>query len=101
MAPPPEFSLLASAGKDALVATLLARFDAMEERIAALEKENAELRRENAALREKLKLPPKTPDNSGPPPSQGHKRSGEPASKPKGEPHAGARRPLPSSDAQA
>lgn len=90
----PELSSLTSAEKDALIATLLARLDAMEERIAALEKENAALRRENTVLREKLKLPPKTPDNSSTPPSHGHKPSGEPASKPKGEPHAGAHRPL-------
>jgi len=59
----------------------------MGERIAVLE-------RENAALREKLKLPPKTPDNSSIPPSHGHKPSGETASKRKGKPHAGAHRRL-------
>jgi len=38
---------------------------------------------ENAALREKLKLPPpKTPNNSSTPPSQGCKASSEAASKP-------------------
>lgn len=94
MSPPPDFSSLTSAEKDALIATLLARLDAMDNRIAALEKENAALRRENSALREKLKLPPRTPDNSSTPPSQGHKASGETTSKPKGKPHAGAHRPL-------
>lgn len=49
---------------------------------------------ENAALRNKLKLPPKTPDNSSTPPSQGHKASSEAASKPKGKPHPGAHRGL-------
>jgi hypothetical protein len=35
---------------------------------------------ENAALREKLNLPPKTPDNSSTPPSQGHVSSASIAS---------------------
>jgi len=87
VSPPPDFSALTSAEKDALIATLLARLEAMDARIAALEKENA-------ALREKLNLPPKTPDNSSLPPSHGHKASGETSGKPKGKPHAGAHRPL-------
>jgi hypothetical protein len=57
MAPPPDFSSLSSADKDALIRALLARVDAL---IA-----------ENAALRERLNLPAKTPDNSSTPPSQG------------------------------
>jgi len=80
MAPPPDFSSLSSAEKDALIRTLLARVDAL---IA-----------ENAALRERLNLPPKTPDNSSVPPSQGHKASGESEPKPKAKPHAGSHRPL-------
>jgi len=92
--PPPEFSSLSSAEKDALIATLLSRLDAVEAEVAALRAENAELRSENAALREKLNLPPKTPDNSSTPPSQGRKASSEPTRKPKGKPHAGAHRPL-------
>jgi transposase len=92
--PPPEFSPLSSAEKDALIATLLSRLAALEAEIAALRAENAELRAENAALREKLNLPPKTPDNSSTPPSQGRKASSEPTRKPKGKPHAGAHRPL-------
>jgi transposase len=87
VSPPPDIFALTSADKDALIATLLARLDAMDVHIAVLEKENA-------ALREKLNLPPKTPDNSSTPPSQGHKASGDGASKPKGKPHAGAHRPL-------
>ncbi len=43
-----------------------------------------------AKLETKLGLPPKTPDNSSTPPSQGHKAW----SKPKGQAHAGAHRPL-------
>jgi transposase len=92
--PPPDFSALTSAQKDALIATLLSRLEAMDARLAALEMENAALRRENAALRDKLNLPPKTPDNSSLPPSHGHKASSETSSKPKGRAHAGAHRPL-------
>lgn len=80
MTPPPDFSSLSSAEKDALIGTLLARIDAL---IA-----------ENAALRERLNLPPKTPDNSSTPPSQGHKASGESETKPKATAHAGSHRPL-------
>ena len=87
MAPPFDSSVLSSAEKDALIATLLARIDELSNRLAALEAENA-------ALRAKLNLPPKTPDNSSTPPSQGRKASGAPTSKPKGKPHAGAHRPL-------
>ncbi|HAF18770.1 MAG TPA: hypothetical protein DCK96_03365, partial [Chloroflexi bacterium] len=80
MAPPPDFSSLSSADKDALIRALLARVDAL---IA-----------ENAALRERLNLPAKTPDNSSTPPSQGHKASGESETKPKAKAHAGSHRPL-------
>jgi transposase len=101
MTPPPDSSSLSRAEKDALIATLLSRLAALEAEIAvlraenaALRAENAALRAENAALREKLKLPPKTPDNSSTPPAQGHKSNGDPARRPKGKAHAGAHRPL-------
>jgi transposase len=84
---PPDSSSFSSADKDALIATLLSR-------LAALEAEIAALRAENAALREKLKLPPKTPDNSSTPPAQGFKSQGEATRRPKGKAHAGAHRPL-------
>ena len=80
MVPPPDFSSLSSAEKDALILALLARVDAL---IA-----------ENAALRERLNLPPKTPENSSTPPSQGHKANGESETKPKAKAHAGSHRPL-------
>jgi transposase len=80
MTPPPDFSSLSSAEKDALIGTLLARIDVL---IA-----------ENAALRERLNLPPKTPENSSTPPSRGHKASGESETKPKAKTHAGSHRPL-------
>ena len=45
-------------------------------------------------LEAKLSLPPKTPDNSSVPPSQGHKPSGAAPVKPKGKPHVGTSRAL-------
>src|SRR5258708_29282218 len=62
--------------------------------LEGVEGENGALGKENAELRVKLDLPPKTPDNSSTPPSQGHKASGAAAAKPKAKPHAGAHRPL-------
>jgi transposase len=80
-------SSLSSAEKDALIATLLARIDELSKRLDALEKENAE-------LRAKLKLPPKTPDNSSTPPARGQKSSEEAPPRPKSKAHPGAHRPL-------
>jgi transposase len=80
MTPAPDLSLLSSSEKDALITALLVR-------VAALEAENA-------ALREKLNLPPKTPENSSTPPSQGRKANAESQATPKGRAHAGAYRPL-------
>ncbi len=101
MAPPPDLTTLSPSEKDNLIGALMARLDALEARVSALEVENAALRAENAALkaenatlREKLNLPPKTPDNSSKPPSQGHKPNGEGKGKAKGKAHAGAHRPL-------
>src|SRR5215217_4180503 len=68
MTPPSDSSAMSSAEKDALIATLLARIDELSKRLASLEKENA-------GLRAKLKLPPKTPDNSSTPPARGQKGS--------------------------
>src|SRR5215204_2821009 len=76
MTPPFDSSAMSSAEKDALIATLLARIDELSKRVAALEKENA-------ALRAKLKLPPKTPDNSSTPPARGQKGSDTTPSQPK------------------
>src|SRR6202163_3814098 len=90
----PDSRSLSSAEKDTLIATVLSRLAALEADNAALRADSTKLRAENAALREKLNLPPKTPDNSSTPPSQGHKASSEPARKPKGKAHAGAYRPL-------
>jgi transposase len=90
----PDIQFLSVAEKDALIVALLARVEEFAARVAALEAEGAELRAENAALRDKLKLPPKTPDNSSTPPSQGHKANGEGKAARKGKAHAGAHRPL-------
>jgi transposase len=84
---PPDLKSLDSAGKDALILALI-------DRINALIVENAELKERVARLEAKLGQPPKTPDNSSLPPSQGHKASGEAASKPKGKPHRGSHREL-------
>jgi transposase len=80
MTPPPDLRSLDSSAKDALIVALLARIDELCARVAELEA--------------KLGLPPKTPDNSSTPPSQGRKAAGDAATKPKGKPHAGAHRPL-------
>ena len=80
-------TVLSSCEKDALISTLLAQVDALMARVAVLETENA-------ALREKLKAPPKTPDNSGTPPSLGRKANGDGKASPKARVHAGAHRPL-------
>jgi transposase len=75
MTPPPDL-----ADKDALIAKLLARIEALMARVAELEA--------------KLGLPPKTPDNSSVPPSTGQKPSEPAKPKDKARPHAGAHRPL-------
>ena len=73
--------------KDALIAALLARIEVL---VAA----NAALTARVAELEAKLGLPPKTPDNSSVPPSQGQKPSNPSAPRRKAKPHAGAHRPL-------
>jgi transposase len=101
-------ALPSRARKDALIAELLGRVDALTRQVealsarvrelesenATLRAENAALRDENTALREKLKGPPKTPDNSSTPPSRGQKANEEQGRRPKAKPHAGAHRPL-------
>ena len=80
--PPP-----APIDEDALIATLVAR-------IEALVSENAALKARLAELEAKLGLPPEGPDNSSVPPSQGRKASGPSPAKPKTKPHRGSHRPL-------
>ena len=62
-----------------------------------LHADNVRLQADNAELRAKLNLPPKTPENSSTPPSQGNKVSGDESETSEGKrrtPHAGAHRPL-------
>jgi transposase len=91
---PPDLRSLDPPDKDALIVALLARVDELCARTARLETENAALRARVSELEAKLGLPPKTPNNSSTPPSQGHKAGGDATVKPKAKPHAGAHRPL-------
>lgn len=87
--------MLSAAEKDALIAALLARVEELSARLAELSGRVRALESENAALRAKLKLPPKTPDNSSTPPSQGHKAKGDGSgTRPKSKAHRGAHRAL-------
>ena len=87
MTPPAEWSRLGSSDKDALIQALLGQLAELKARVERLEAENTE-------LRAKLDLRPKTPDNSGLPPSRGQKASQPAAAKPNKRPHAGAHRRL-------
>jgi transposase len=87
VAPTFDLAVLSSLEKDTLISTLLAQVDTLTARVAVLETENA-------ALRAKLKAPPKTPNNSGTPPSQGCKANGDGKLSPKARVHAGAHRSL-------
>src|SRR5208282_6826254 len=64
---------LDSLDKETLIRLILSQAEAIER----LTKEVEALRADNAELRAKLDLPPKTPENSSTPPSQGHKGAGE------------------------
>ena len=76
------------------IAALTRQVEMLTARLSGLEAENVALRAENAALREKLKVPPKTPDNSGTPPAKGQKSNGDTTQRPKGKAHPGAHRAL-------
>jgi transposase len=73
--------------KDAIIAGLMAR-------IEALTATNALLVARIAELEAKLDQPPKTPNNSSLPPSRGQKASQASQPKAKGKPHAGTHRAL-------
>lgn len=94
MTPPSDPSTLSPAEKDALIAALLARLDALTRQVEELRARVASLESENATLRAKLGEPPKTPGNSSVPPSQGHKAGGAPGGAEKAKPHAGTHRAL-------
>ena len=87
MTPPVDPSLLSSSEKDAFIVALLAQVQAQAEQIAVLAARVAE-------LEAKLTVPPKTPDNSRTPPSNGQKATGDGKAKAKSKAHAGAHRPL-------
>jgi transposase len=69
--PPPDLTRLSHAEKDALIHALLAQLAAAHERVAAQDLRIAALE----ARLDELTRPPKTPDNSSKPPSQGQKRN--------------------------
>ena len=73
---------------------LIALVEALTAQVEALSVQNAALARRVAELEAKLDLPPKTPDNSSTPPSQGRKANETAGAKPKSKPHSGAHRPL-------
>ena len=73
---------------------LIALVEALTAQIDALTVQNVALAKRVAELETKLDLPPKTPDNSSTPPSQGHKANEAASTTPKSKPHAGAHRPL-------
>src|SRR3954467_9352195 len=108
MAAPADKSALSWSEVATPIAALLARIEglvahvaglgaanaALRARVGMLEAENAALKAGNAALRETLGRPPPPPDNSGAPPSRGHKANGAAEARRKGKVHAGAHRPL-------
>ena len=63
---------LDSFDKETLIRLILSQVEAIERLTTQVEA----LRAENVELRAKLDLPPKTPDNSSTPPSDGHKVTG-------------------------
>src|SRR5271157_3636806 len=84
---------LDSLDKETLIRLILSQVEAIER----LTREVEALRADNGELRAKLNLPPKTPENSSTPPSQGHKVSGEERKTSEGKrrkSHAGVHRPL-------
>ena len=76
MIPPADLSKLSHAEKDALILALSVQLGAAQERIAAQDARIAALE----ARLEELTRPPKTPDNSSKPPSQGQKQDRLPPS---------------------
>ena len=71
MIQPPDLTRLSHAEKDALILALLSQLGAAHERIAAQDARIAVLE----ARLDELTRPPKTPDNSSKPPSQGQKQN--------------------------
>ncbi|MGH9770530.1 MAG: IS66 family transposase [Candidatus Acidiferrales bacterium] len=86
---PADLSQLSPEQKDALIIALLARIEGLAAQVAALQAENAALSARVAELEARLGQPPKTPDNSGTPPSRGQKRN-QPARVKREGPRAGS-----------
>jgi transposase len=89
-----DLSSLDHAAKDGLILALIEQVDALTEQVNALQSEVVALRRRVKELEGEGGKPPKTPENSSTPPSQGHKASGDASSKAKGKPHKGSHRAL-------
>lgn len=81
---------LESLDKETLIRLVLVQVQT----ISALTRQIEFLTTRVSELEAKLGLPPKTPDNSSTPPSQGRKASVSAAEKPERKAHAGAHRPL-------
>ena len=69
----PDLSSLSHEQKDALIHALWAQVHALRAQVEVLTSEGTRLRSRVAELEAKLGQPPKTPDNSSLPPSQGKK----------------------------
>jgi len=94
---PPKPSNLIDAEKDALIAALTARLAAAQDTIVKQALRLAAQDARIAALEARiddLTRPPKTPQNSSIPPSQGHKANGTPTKQQKRKGHPGAARAL-------
>ena len=74
MIAPPDLSKLSHAGKDALILTLISQLTTAQQLIASQTARIADLE----ARLDELTRPPKTPDNSSKPPSQGQKQDRPP-----------------------
>ena len=96
MIAPRDLSSLDSAAKDALILAQAETIALLQKQVEALTQQVAVLSQRVGELEAKLGKPPKTPDNSSLPPSQGHKAQGEPRIKSgaKGKPHQGSHRDL-------
>jgi len=87
---PPDLSKLSHAEKDALILSLAELLAAAHARIAAQDARIAALE----ARLDALTRPPKTPDNSSKPPSQGQKQDHPPTDRPARKSHPGVGRTL-------
>ncbi|MBA3895769.1 MAG: IS66 family transposase [Sphingomonadaceae bacterium] len=91
MTPPLDLSGLNEAGKDALILAQAQTIALLTEQYSA---EIAALHARVTELEAKLNVPPKTPNNSSQPPSQGQKANEESTAKGRRKSHKGAHRPL-------